>query len=160
MPAAPRPTAPQSPTSQFPPPAVLHVPFTYFPDEVGGTEIHVAALIGALRARGIEGAVAAPGERDQAYVHAGVPVYRLATDPRPDLAHAYGAPDRQFARSFGKLLARLRPRIVHLHARTAAVSEALVDAAHIAGAKVVFTYHTPTVELRPRHDDALGPIDV
>ena len=44
-----------------------------------------------------------------------------------------------------QLLARLRPRIVHLHARTAAVSEALADAAHAAGAKVVFTYHTPTV---------------
>ena len=64
---------------------------------------------------------------------------------RPDLAQAYGAPDRQVAHSFGMLLARLRPRIVHLHARTAAVSEALVDAAHTAGAKVVFTYHTPTV---------------
>ena len=131
--------------AKSPPPAVLHVPFTYFPDEVGGTEIHVAALIGALQARGIDGAVAAPGERDQAYAHVGVPVYRLAADPRPDLAQAYGASDRQVARSFGKLLARLRPRIVHLHARTAAVSEALVDAAHAAAAKIVFTYHTPTV---------------
>ncbi len=55
------------------------------------------------------------------------------------------ASDRQVARSFGRLLDRLRPRVVHLHARTAAVSEALVDAAHAAGAKVVFTYHTPTV---------------
>ncbi len=132
-------------TSQFPPPAVLHVPFTYFPDAVGGTEIHVAALIDALKARDIESAVAAPGERDQAYVHAGVPVYRLSVDPRPDLAQAYGKSDRQVACSFDKLLARLRPRIVHLHARTAAVSDALVDAAHAAGAKVVFTYHTPTV---------------
>ncbi len=124
---------------------VLHVPFTYFPDEVGGTEIHVAALIRALQVRGMEGAVAAPGDRDQAYGHAGVPVYRLATASRPDLAHAYGAPDRQVVHSFGTLLARLRPRIVHLHARTAAVSEALADVAHAAGAKVVFTYHTPTV---------------
>ena len=134
-----------SAAGQFSRPAVLHVPFTYFPDEVGGTEIHVAALIRALQVRGIEGAVAAPGDRDQAYGHAGVPVYRLATASRPDLAHAYGAPDRQVAHSFGTLLARLRPRIVHLHARTAAVSEALADAAHAAGAKVVFTYHTPTV---------------
>ena len=35
---------------QFSRPAVLHMAFTYFPDEVGGTEIHVAALIRALRA--------------------------------------------------------------------------------------------------------------
>ena len=145
MPAAPCPIEPQPITSKLPAPAVLHVPFTYFPDNVGGTEIHVAALIEALRAHGIESAVAAPGERDEAYVHAGVPVYRLAVDPRPDLAFAYGAADRHVARSFDKLLVRLRPRIVHLHARTAAVSEALVDAAQAAGAKVVFTYHTPTV---------------
>jgi hypothetical protein len=31
-----------------------------------------------------------------------------------------------------------------LHALTAAVSERLVDVAHAAGARVVFTYHTPT----------------
>ena len=136
---------PQPISRQFPQPVVLHVPFTYFPDEVGGTEIYVAALIGALQACGVSGAVAAPGERDRTYVHAGVPVYRLATQPRPDLAQAYGAPDHRVAYSFGRLLARLRPRIVHLHARTAAVSEALVDAAHAAGAAVVFTYHTPTV---------------
>jgi glycosyltransferase involved in cell wall biosynthesis len=130
-----------------PQPAVLHVPFTWFPDAVGGTEIHVAALIGALQARGIGGAVAAPGIQDQAYAHQGVPVYRLATDPRPDLAQAYGAPDRRVAQSFAALLERLRPRpqIVHLHARTAAVSQALLDAARMAGAKIVFTYHTPTV---------------
>ena len=40
---------------------------------------------------------------------------------------------------------KVRPRIVHLHARTSAVSERLVDAAHEFGAGVVFTYHTPTV---------------
>lgn len=125
--------------------AVLHVPFTYFPDAVGGTEIHVAALIAALRAHGIDGAVAAPGDRDLAYLHDGVPVYRLAIDPRPDLAQAYGAPDRRVTHSFAILLARLRPRIVHLHARSAAVSEALTDAARTAGAKIVLTCHTPTV---------------
>ena len=138
---------------RLPLPTVLHVPFTWFPDAVGGTEIHVAALIGALRARGIEGAVAAPGDREQEYAHCGLPVYRLAVDPRPDLAQAYGAPDRRVARSFGALLERLRPLrwplprplIVHLHARTAAVSDALLDIARAAGAKTVVTYHTPTV---------------
>src|SRR5581483_1367785 len=56
-----------------------------------------------------------------------------------------GAPDEDAARSFTALLQRLRPRLVHLHARTAAVSERLADASHAAGARVVFTYHTPTV---------------
>jgi glycosyltransferase involved in cell wall biosynthesis len=43
------------------------------------------------------------------------------------------------------LLGKLRPRIVHLHSRTSTGSERLVDTAHDHGAKVVFTYHTPTV---------------
>lgn len=144
MAAAPHAIGSPPSADRFPRPATLHVPFTYFPDQVGGTEIHVAALIGALQTRGINSAVVAPGDRDRAYEHEGVPVYRLAVGSRPDLAQAYGAPDRQVTQSFAGLLARLRPRIVHLHARTAAVSQALADAAHAAGAKVVFTYHTPT----------------
>ena len=43
------------------------------PDAVGGAEIHVAALIGALQARGIEGAIAAPGDCEQEYAHDGLP---------------------------------------------------------------------------------------
>jgi glycosyltransferase involved in cell wall biosynthesis len=124
---------------------VLHVPFTYFPDAIGGTEIYVASLVRELRRHGITGVVAAPGQTEVAYDHDEVPVFRLATDPRAGLTQAYGAPDQIVAQSFRALVARLRPRIVHLHARTSAVSERLVDAAHEVGAKVVFTYHTPTV---------------
>jgi glycosyltransferase involved in cell wall biosynthesis len=54
-------------------------------------------------------------------------------------------PDEIAAEGFIKIIAQTRPDIVHLHARTAAVSERLVDVAHAAGARVVFTYHTPTV---------------
>jgi glycosyltransferase involved in cell wall biosynthesis len=123
---------------------VLHVPYTYFPDAVGGTEIYVAGLAETLRPLGVYSAVAAPGEADAAYDH-DVPVFRFATDRRADLDRAYGAPDPTAAQSFCALIARLRPRIVHLHAHTAAVSGRLADAAHEAGAKVVFTYHTPAV---------------
>jgi glycosyltransferase involved in cell wall biosynthesis len=124
---------------------VLHVPYTYFPDATGGTEIYVAGLVRALRSYGMAGAVAAPAPVEAAYDHDEAPVFRFATDLRPGLGHAYGAPDAAAARSFGAVLGRLRPRIVHLHARTAAVSVGLVDLAHQAGAKTVLTYHTPTV---------------
>jgi glycosyltransferase involved in cell wall biosynthesis len=124
---------------------VLHVPFGYFPDPVGGTEIYVAGLIAALRAHGLEGGVAAPGEAYAAYAHDQVPAFRFARAASPTFASAYGAPDEDAVLSFRAVLAQLRPRIVHLHARTAAVSERLVDAAREHGAKVVFTYHTPTV---------------
>ena len=39
---------------------VLHVPFGYYPDPVGGTEVYVAELASALRRLGIDSAVAAP----------------------------------------------------------------------------------------------------
>jgi glycosyltransferase involved in cell wall biosynthesis len=124
---------------------ILHVPFTYFPDAIGGTETYVAGLIQALRSHGALGAVAAPGESEAAYEHDDVSVFRFPVTRDALLASAYGAPDDTAARSFRALIARLRPQIVHLHARTAAVSERLVDTAHEVGAKVVFTYHTPTV---------------
>jgi glycosyltransferase involved in cell wall biosynthesis len=124
---------------------VVHLPFTYFPDPVGGTEVYVAALVEALRSRGVQSAIAAPAEAEASYRRNDVPVFRLATARRPSLEHAYGAPDDMAANAFRALIARLQPQIVHLHARTAAVSEVLVDIAHGAGAKVIFTYHTPAV---------------
>jgi glycosyltransferase involved in cell wall biosynthesis len=74
-----------------------------------------------------------------------LPVYRFPCDTRPQLELAYGVPDEIAAESFRTIFAQTRPDIVHLHARTAAVSERLIDIAHASGARVVFTYHTPTV---------------
>jgi glycosyltransferase involved in cell wall biosynthesis len=124
---------------------VLQVPFTYLPDPVGGTEIYVASLVTALRSHGVQSAIAAPAEAEASYRCDDFQVFRFATSRRPTLENAYGLPDEMASKSFCALIDRLRPKIVHLHARTAAVSEAFVDIAHTAGAKVVFTYHTPTV---------------
>lgn len=126
-------------------PLVLHVPFTYFPEPCGGTEIYVHGLALGLPRLGFEVAVAAPGRAKQEYQHDGVAVYRFAVDQRQRLEHAYGEPDQQAAEGFADLLGQLQPAVVHLHARTAAVSGRLVDIAHEHGARVVFTYHTPTV---------------
>jgi glycosyltransferase involved in cell wall biosynthesis len=121
------------------------VPYTYFPNAVGGTEIYVAGLAAALQTHGVLSGIAAPGEVDDTSVHDNVPVFRFATERQGDLDCAYGAPDPRAAQSFRALTARLRPQVVHLHAHTPAVSARLVDAAHDGGAKVVLTYHTPTV---------------
>ena len=132
-----------------PPATVLHVPYTFFPDACGGTEVYVRALARRLGARGYPSAVAAPADQSAtqsaAYQHEGLSVHRFAVDPKPGFEAAYGAPDMVAADGFRAIVAAVRPAIVHLHARTAAVSDALVDIAHAAGAKVVFTYHTPTV---------------
>src|SRR5262245_65682757 len=98
-----------------------------------------------LAPRGYPSAIAAPARHAAEYEDAGLPVHRFAVDAHPALAHAYGVPDEVAAAGFASIVARARPRIVHLHARTSAVSERLIDIAHEAGAAVLFTYHTPTV---------------
>jgi glycosyltransferase involved in cell wall biosynthesis len=124
---------------------VVHVPYTFFPDPSGGTEIYVSALIAEMRKRsGFDGVVAAPAAAESSYVHNDIRVFRFNTDPRPTLDSAYGKPDEIAVRSFRSVLLQVRPRIVHLHANTAAVSVRLMDEARSTGAKTVFTYHTPT----------------
>jgi glycosyltransferase involved in cell wall biosynthesis len=111
---------------------------------MGGTEVYVAGLATALKSHGLISDIAAPAYINQSYDYNGIPVHRFAQSSRPAFAHAYGEPDEAAAASFRELVSHLRPRIIHLHARTSAVSERLVDVSHEMGAKVVFTYHTPT----------------
>ncbi len=124
---------------------ILHVPYTYFPDPCGGTEVYVRGLVRELARVGYGSAVAAPAPVASTYVADGIDVYRFATDLRPRRDLAYGMPDEIAADGFCDIVSRVRPQLVHLHARTSAVSERLADIAHMAGAKVVVTYHTPTV---------------
>ena len=124
---------------------VLHVPFCYHPDPIGGTEVYVKSLLLGLSDLGVDGAIAAPGFKEASYVHDGFSVHRFAVDSGTPFAQAYGTPDQVAARSFARILGRERPDVVHLHAFTSAVSVLLVSAAQAAGARVVFTYHTPTV---------------
>jgi glycosyltransferase involved in cell wall biosynthesis len=123
---------------------VLHVPYTFFPDLPGGTEIYVAALIRGMREHGYDGVVAAPAETESNYTHDDIPVHRFKKNPLPSLDAAYGAPDEVAAQSFRKIFQQVNPRIVHIHAHTAAVSERLADEAKSFGAKIFFSYHTPT----------------
>ena len=125
-------------------PAILHVPYTYYPDACGGTEVYVRFLARALHERGWPSLVVAPGAYSASYVHEGTAVRRFVMDPRRALAQAYGEPDEIAAQNFRCIVEETAPKVVHLHAHTAAVSERLADVAHAAGAKVVFTYHTPT----------------
>jgi hypothetical protein len=88
--------------------------------------------------------VAVPAESER-YRHANVPVFPLARGRASGLAHAYGEPNEETARSFRALLGELKPRIVHLHSYTAEISGLLVDAARDIGAKTVLSFHIPGV---------------
>ena len=125
---------------------VVHVPFGYFPDPVGGTEVYVAELARGLGARGVESTVAAPTARagTERYEHDGVAVRRFSVDPHASVGELYGEGDPAAAKAIGAILDDVRADVLHLHAFTRAASLRAARLARRQGVAVVFTYHTPT----------------
>jgi len=145
---------------------VVHVPFGYFPDAVGGTEVYVAQLARDLRGHGVESIVAAPAEGlpPARYDVDGTPVHRFALGAGESVADLYGEGDEHAARSIADLLVEVDADVLHLHAFTRAASVRAARAAKRAGARVVFTYHTPTAScvrgtlLRDGHEPCDGAL--
>jgi len=125
--------------------SVLHVPFTYFPDPIGGTEIYVEGLVNSLSKCGLRSVIAAPGVDESNYMWNGFAVHRFHRSDALDLVDQYGLGDRKASASFGRLLDQIAPDVVHLHARTPAISVWIVEETRQRGIPTVFTYHTPTV---------------
>jgi glycosyltransferase involved in cell wall biosynthesis len=121
------------------------VPYCYYPEAVGGTEVYVAALARKQRKRGYDAGIAAPGSVNEEYRYEGARVFRFAGRSEMTLSELYGDGDAESAGSFARILDGFRPDVLHLHARSQAVSVLLVRAAKSRGIPVVFTYHTPTV---------------
>jgi len=125
---------------------ILHVPYVYYPDAVGGTEVYVEGLVRELANLGVHGVIAAPAPKEEAYEVDGLAVRRFGVTPAlSDLRRIYGQGDDSATKSFARILDREQVDVVHLHAFTSAVSIGLVRAARSRGARVVFTYHTPAV---------------
>jgi glycosyltransferase involved in cell wall biosynthesis len=125
---------------------VMHVPFCFHPDPVGGTEVYVASLAWHLQKKDVQVVVAAPGERESVYMHEVLSVRRFAVARTvTDLRDLYGEGDAQASHAFGRILDYERPDVVHLHAFTRGVSVRLLGEAKRRGIPTIFTYHTPTV---------------
>ncbi len=125
---------------------VVQVPFCFYPEPVGGTEVYVEGLAHQLMAQGVDVLVCAPAQRDEVYSYGGLPVRRFAVaDEVADVAELYGEGDAKVAERFGRIVDEEKPNAVHLHAFTSAVSVRLVREAKRRGLPVVFTYHTPTI---------------
>lgn len=125
---------------------IIQVPYCFYPDQVGGTEVYVAALVNCLTDRGIESIVVSPGERNDSYEHEGIRVRRFHVNPTiKDLRELYGEGNAAAAKEFSLILDEEKPDLVHLHALTRGVSLRLVREAKLRRLPVVFTYHTPTV---------------
>jgi glycosyltransferase involved in cell wall biosynthesis len=126
-------------------PRVLHVPFTFYPEPVGGTEVYVEALARRLYGHGFDSLIAVPGEQEAGLEHEGLRVRRYGPlSGISDLRDLYGEGDPAAAAGFGRLLEAERPAVVHLHAQTRGVSLRVLREAKRRGIPVVYTYHTPT----------------
>lgn len=123
---------------------VLHVPFGYFPDAVGGTEVYVADLCQSLERFEVTSIVAAPGSMVSRTVHAGVEVRRFPVGNATTPDEMYGLGDESAAKAFGELLEDVVPDIVHFHAFSPAISVKLLREVKKRGMPCIFTYHTPT----------------
>jgi glycosyltransferase involved in cell wall biosynthesis len=125
---------------------VIHVPFCFAPDPVGGTEVYVAGLARELQELGVDAVVAAPSDTSRVYTVDGLKVRRFATrSDVTDVSQLYGDGDILAATEFATVVNQEMPDVVHLHAFTPAVSLMLVRAVKSFGVPVVFTYHTSTV---------------
>src|ERR1043166_2662609 len=125
---------------------VVHVPFCYWPDPVGGTEVYVESLAKQQQQQGLQILVAAPAELNKAYSYSGLKVRRVPVTQRvQDVADLYGEGDALAAEAFGGILEEARPDLVHLHAFTHGASLRLVREAKKRKMPVIFNYHTPTV---------------
>lgn len=126
---------------------VLHIPFTFYPAEVGGTEIYVDALCRRLRSRRVDSVVAAPGPRDSSIEHFGTRVRRyFVPEAVDDVGELYGDGTPGVVNAFNQILDEELPQILHLHALTRGVSVRLIRSArqrqrHI---RIIYTYHSAT----------------
>jgi len=122
---------------------VAHLPSSFLPETVGGTEAYVDGLCRALGARGVEVAVAyhrvAGAEATLPYA-----VDRLAPLPAPARGHIYrrarGAPPP----AFEAFLDAFRPDVVHFHALTLGAGPDHAACLRARGIPYVVTYHTPS----------------
>jgi glycosyltransferase involved in cell wall biosynthesis len=124
---------------------IIQVPFCFYPDPVGGTEVYVASLSRHLQAADMQVVVAAPDEQDREYTYEGLLVKRFALGEITGPRDLYSSGDVRAAQAFGRILDDERPTLVHLHGITRGVSLRLVREAKRRNIPVVFTYHIGTV---------------
>ncbi|MBS3029892.1 MAG: glycosyltransferase [Dolichospermum sp. DET50] len=125
---------------------IIHLPFCFDPDPMGGTEIYVEALARELAKQNITNIIAAPAAKNQSYIYNQIQIRRFAISSQvKHLKEIYGEGDQLGAIEFGKIIDEEKPDLIHLHAFTRGVSLRIVRLAKSRGIPVIFTYHTPTV---------------
>lgn len=123
---------------------VVHVPFGYLPDTLGGTEIYVSGLVDELAQQGVSSVVVAPGQSRE-YIHGAARVIRIPPSPELSQEGLYGEGDAGAAARLAVALDTVRPEIVHFHAFTSGASVLAMKECARRHIPLLMTYHTPTV---------------
>lgn len=124
---------------------IAHLPFVYYPDPIGGTEVYVHALAKHQQAAGHTVSIVVPSSERGTYAQDGLRVHRFRVEQGvEDIAEMYVADTSVDADGFDRIMAAEAPDILHVHGYTRAVSERVVQAVKARGIRIVFTYHTPT----------------
>jgi glycosyltransferase involved in cell wall biosynthesis len=123
----------------------LHVPFHFYPEPVGGTEVYALSLVQRLRRMGDQAEIAAPGRRQESYVHEDIQVHRFAVSEVEDVSALYGAGDEPAAEQFEQILRESGPDLVHLHGVSPAISLRLLRRTKRRGIPVILTVHIPGI---------------
>ncbi len=120
----------------------------YYPDTVGGIEVYVAGLSKRLRMAGHEVFIAAPhtqNNQERNYEYEGFSVYRYPIPPKPSREETQGVIPVRGTEYFHAWLNKIQPDIVHFHGLSMGAGILEIQAAQLAGAKIVFTSHLGTV---------------
>jgi len=123
----------------------IQVPFHFYPDAVGGTEVYALTLAQRLCRAGHKVHIAAPGERREEYRHEGIQVHRFTTGNLEDISGLYGEGDSFAARQFEEILDCTGPELVHLHGISPAISVKVIREIKRRGIPVVLTVHIPGI---------------
>jgi glycosyltransferase involved in cell wall biosynthesis len=120
------------------------VPFCYFPEAVGGTEIYVRDLARVQAARGDAVMILAPAEEAQSYVIDDIPVVRFTVSNQIDNVRDLYTSGKTNIHEFVSAVERFSPDVLHIHGAGRGVAPDALALVKQLGVSVVLTYHTPT----------------
>jgi glycosyltransferase involved in cell wall biosynthesis len=123
---------------------IAHLPSSYFPEHVGGTETYVQTLSTELEIQGHESRVVWHTDLTSSQ-DGSAHVRRLPPHVASSRSHIYGRSNGQAPPGFASFLREWRPDVVHFHAFTLGAGEDHARCCRAAEIPYVITYHTPTM---------------
>ncbi len=120
------------------------MPFCYYPEAVGGTEVYVRDLAREQLKRGHHVMILAPAAKRSTYVHEGIPVVRYhVPDEVADIVDLYSA-RKTDAQQFIADASGFSADVLHIHGVGRAIAPAALERLKQLGMSIILTYHTPT----------------